>query len=301
MIVSCVWLLREFAKERMGSIFSQFFPRECNLLAENKDLFQTAYALAQQQQNHMNCITSGIKLVDELVGGGYERGLSYLIYGSAFCTKMLLRSIATALRLTAPEEGTVVIDGNNGIRPNVLLNHLKTEGKPKPPTVFLDKLHVARAFTTDQLLTLLFEAPTLIQDAHAPILFVNGITHLLQEEEDTLHKNNEATSNETNPLIFRRSQVAALLKRLAFSQHIAVIASADAPKRANSPTLRIGQAAHHSFHILIHHKRINNVDTFTLMKHPSRPWQQLSTVISKNRRSSSKSTISYPSFQTTLD
>jgi len=270
-------------------------------LTENEDLFQTAYALAQQQQHQQNHITSGIKLIDDLVGGGFELGLSYLLYGSAFCTKMLLRAIATALCLTTPEEGIVVIDGNNGIRPNVLLNHLKTEGKQTPPKVFLDKLHVARAFTTDQLLTLLYEAPTVIRDAHAPILFVNGITHLLQEEEEASPNNNGATNNKANPLIFRRSQLAALLKRLAFSQHIAVIASADGPKRASGPALRIGQAAHHSFHILIHHRRINNVDTFTLMKHPSRPWQQLSTVTPKSRRPSVKSTTSCPSFQTTLD
>ncbi len=235
------------------------------------------------------------------MGDGFELGLSYLLFGSPFCTKLLLRSVATALNLTAPDKGIVVIDGNNGIRPNVLLDYLRAEENQKPPTVFLNKLHVARAFTTDQLLTLLTEAPTLIQDAHAPILFVNGITHLLQEEEKALPPNNGRTSDNPSPLVFRRSQLASLLKRLAFSQNIAVIASADAAKRPNSPTLMIGQAAHHSFHILIHHKRINNTDTFTLMKHPSRPWRQLSTVTSRPRHTSSKSTTSCPSFQTTLD
>ncbi|MFX1563727.1 MAG: hypothetical protein ACFFDP_10545, partial [Promethearchaeota archaeon] len=171
-------------------------------MTENDDLFQTAYALAQQQQHQQNRITSGIKLIDDLVGGGFELGLSYLLYGSAFCTKMLVRSIATALCRTSPEEGIVVIDGNNGIRPNVLLDYLKIEGKQTPPTVFLEKLHVARAFTTDQLLTLLFEAPTLVQDAHAPILFVNGTTHLLQEEEETRPNNSEAANKEANPLFF---------------------------------------------------------------------------------------------------
>lgn len=242
-------------------------------------MFQTAFSMAQQQE--AKCPT-GITLLDELLGGGFEAGLSYLLFGSPHCTSLLQRSVATALLHYGPHRGVAVIDANNGIRPDRILNHLQTASLVASPTTHLQRLHVARAFTTDQLLSLLEDARDISHGIDAPILFVNGLTHLLREEGEPIPS---ATSDvATDPRIFRRAQLAAHLKQLAFTQHIAVVVSADAPKRPSKPPLRIGQAAHHRFHVLIHHTRQVAVETFSLEKHPSRPWMQRSTVTPQRRR-----------------
>lgn len=263
-------------------------------------MFQTAFALAQQR-SRMRRFSSGIPLVDELLGGGFEAGLSYLFYGSAACTELLLRCVAAALRQVARIGSVVVIDGNNGIHPTVLLDYLKAPPTPAPPTVFLNQLHLARAFTADQLLTLLNDAPTTLHEVGAPILFVNGVTYLLQEEEDALASPRGRRGEPTNPSVFRRAQFAALLKQLAFTQQVAVIASADTAERFGHPALRIGQVAHHTVHVLIHHTRRDGGDTFILEKHPSLPWQQRSTIAEYPRHHSSPRSRAGASFhQATL-
>lgn len=251
-------------------------------------MFQTAFSMAQQTQK-AKCST-GITLLDELLEGGFEPGLSYLLYGSPHCTQMMQQSVASALEQTSSEQGVAVIDANNGIRPDTIISHLRATSQQTPPTKYLNRLYVARAFTTDQFLSLLDDAVNAIQEQRAPILFVNGLMHLVQEEEE----GGPAPASPRAPpdsRVFRRAQLAAHLKQLAFTQQIAVVVSADGPKRASQPPLRLGQFARHRFHVLIHHSRQDNVETFTLEKHPSRPWLQRSTVIPRIRR--------YPSTQQT--
>ncbi len=244
------------------------------------------------QHQGTKCPT-GITLLDDLLGGGFEAGLSYLLYGSPHCTSWLQQSIATALLQYGAHQGVAVIDANNGIRLDTILSHLQASSLPSPPATQLQRLHVARAFTTDQLLSLLDDAPDTIHELDAPILFVNGLTHLVQEEEEGEGTPPAAPDAPTDPRVFRRAQLASHLKQLAFIQQVAVVVSADAPKRPSKPPLRIGQAARHRFHVLIHHTRQGTIETFTLEKHPSRPWMQRSTVTSRPRRRLS-------SYQTTL-
>jgi hypothetical protein len=251
-------------------------------------MFQTAFTMKQQQQN-TKCST-GIAILDDLLEGGFEPGLSYLLYGSPHCTKMLQQSVASALEQTSSEQGVAVIDANNGIRPDTIISYLRATSQQTSPTRYLTRLHVARAFTTDQLLSLLDDAANAIQEQRAPILFVNGLMHLVQEEEGKATSRSPRAS--PDPRVFRRAQLAAYLKQLAFTQQIAVVVSADAPKRPSQPPLRLGQSARHRFHVLIHHSCQDNVETYTLEKHPSRPWLQRSTVTPRVRR--------YPGTQQTL-
>jgi RecA/RadA recombinase len=251
-------------------------------------MFQTAFSMAQLRQP--KCPT-GITLLDEILGGGFEVGLSYLLFGSPHCTSRLQQSIATALLHYSPHRGVAVIDANNGIRPDTILSHLQVSSLLVSPATHLQRLHVARAFTTDQLLSLLNNAASTIQELDVPILFVNGIMHLVQEEEG--ESTRFASSTTTDSRVFRRAQLASYLKHLAFTQQVAVVVSADAPKRPSKPPLRIGQASRHSFHVLIHHTCRDSIETFTLEKHPSRPWMERSTIASSPRRRLS-------SYQTTL-
>ncbi len=243
-------------------------------------MFQTAFSLAQLHQRKKSA--TGIPLLDDLLGGGFEAGLSYLLYGSPFCTHLLQQFIATALQQFAPEENIVVIDANNGIRPDTILSYLRTTQLSAPPATYLNHLHVARAFTTEQLLSLLVDAPITVQTQEAAILFVNGLLHLIQEEEEPPYSTNQRSP--LDPRVFRRAQFSALLKQLAFIQQIAVVVSADAPKRLSQPPLCIGQTTRHRFQVLIHHARQANVETFTLEKHPCRSWQQQSTITPHRRR-----------------
>ena len=254
-------------------------------------MFQTAFSLSQQQKRKK--FPSGNSVLDILLEGGYEPGLSYLLYGSPHCTRLLQHSVAQALQQVTLEQGVAVIDANNGIRPNLILSHLQATPLPYPPAAYLNRLHIARAFTTDQLLSLLEDTPDTIQDQNAPILFVNGLIHLLREEEEGETTPSFQPGTPPHPRVYRRAQLAALLKHLAFTQQVAVVVSADAPKRSTQPPLRIGQSAFHRFHALIRHSQLNHVETFILEKHPSRPWMQRSTVISRTHRR-------FGTYQTTL-
>jgi RecA/RadA recombinase len=245
-------------------------------------MFQTALSLSQQQKQKK--IPTGNSVLDTLLEGGYELGLSYLLYGSPRCTRLLQYSIAQALRHVTTEQGVAVIDANNGIRPNLILSHLRAIRLTYPPITYLNRLHIARAFTTDQLLSLLEDTPDTIQDQRAPILFVNGLVHLLQEEEEGEPSPSVQPRTPLHPRAYRRAQLAALLKHLAFTQQVAVVVSADAPQQSTKPPLRIGQSAFHRFHALIRHSQRNQVETFILEKHPSRPWMQRSRVTPRTPR-----------------
>ncbi|MFX1491892.1 MAG: hypothetical protein ACFFBU_06505 [Promethearchaeota archaeon] len=245
-------------------------------------MFQTAYSLSQQQRQ--NKFPTGNSVLDKLLEGGYEPGLSYLLYGSQHCTSLLQQSVAHALQQVTHKQGVALIDANNGIRPNLILSHLQAIRLPYPPATYLNRLYIARAFTTDQLLSLLEDTPDTIQDQKAPILFVNGLTHLIREEEEGETTPSFQPGTPPHPRVYRRAQLAALLKHLAFTQQVAVVVSADAPKRSSQPPLRIGQSAFHRFHVLIRHSQLNHVETFILEKHPSRPWMQRSTITSGTHR-----------------
>ncbi|MFW9831253.1 MAG: hypothetical protein ACFFD8_05715 [Candidatus Thorarchaeota archaeon] len=244
-------------------------------------MFQTAFSIAQKQSG--KSFPTGISVLNKLLGGGFESGLSYLLYGSPHCTQLLQQSIASALQHVASPEDVAVIDANNGIRPDTILTFLRPMPTPLTPTSYLARLHIARAFTTEQLLSLLNDTSQTIQEQNAPILFVNGIMHLVQEEEEGDSSSNTQAGLPPDPRIYRRGQLATYLKQLAFTQQIAVVVSADAPKRRSQPPLHIGQLARHRFHVLIHHSRHNNLDTFTLEKHPNRPTLQLHSTIPRFR------------------
>lgn len=238
--------------------------------------------MAQQQLK--NPCPTGIPLLEELLGNGFEPGFSYLLYGSPNCTRMLQQSIASALQHVAPQQGVAVIDANNGIRPDIILSYLRATPQPATPAAYLTRLHIARAFTTDQLLSLLDDTPQTIQEQNAPILFVNGLLHLVQEEEEGATSTHAQLEAPADPRVYRRGQLAAHLTQLAFTQQVAVVVSADAPKRLSQPPLRLGQIACHRFHVLIRHSRHDTIETFTLEKHPSRPWQQRHAVTPRTRR-----------------
>lgn len=262
-------------------------------------MFQTAFAMAQQQQ-HWKSFPSGNKLLDRIIGGGFEPGMSHLLYGSPHCSKLLQQAIANALRLVVPDGCVVVIDGNNSISLDMICNYLKRSATQQSTGVYLNKLHVARAFTTDQLLSLLIEAPDIVQRLQAPVLFVTGLLHLLREEEDAGTSFPIRPGDTPNPLVFRRVQYAAQLKQLAFAHKIAVIVSADSPKRSKKPPLRLGHTIHHLFHVLILHTRQDHLDTFFLLKHPNRPCQQLSSFLQRFRTLQEDERKGLPSRQAVL-
>ncbi|MFX1474352.1 MAG: hypothetical protein ACFFCO_02595 [Promethearchaeota archaeon] len=243
-------------------------------------MFETAFSLAQKQQCSPH-LASGVTPLDELLGGGFEAGLSYLLYGSPYATQLLLRCAANALRQVAPDRGVVIIDGDQDASPSAVLDELKATAFPGNPAALLEYLHVARAFTTDQLLSLLTEAPSILQQTRAPILFCANITKLLQQEEESAFPQAHIPRGElrsSSP--FRRAQLASQLKRLALSQAISVVASAETDKSCDLALPRIGGVGRHAFQVHVGISQRGPVDIFTLEKHPSLPWQQRGTIAS---------------------
>ncbi len=241
-------------------------------------LFETAFSLAKKQR-WSPYLASGVTPLDELLGGGFEVGLSYLLYGSPHVTQLLLRCAANTLRHVAPSRGVIIIDGNKDASPSAVLDELKAKSLLGNPAALLEHLHVARAFTTDQLLSLLTEAPSILQQTRAPILFCANITNLLQQEEESTiprSQGGRGASGSSSP--FRRAQLAAQLKHLAFSQKIVVVASAENGKSPETGPKRIGDVARHSFQVHVHLGHRGPIDIMTLEKHPSLPWQQRGTI-----------------------
>ena len=241
-------------------------------------MFETAFSLAQKHQFSSH-LASGVTPLDELLGGGFESGLSYLLYGSPHVTQLLLRCAANTLRQVAPSRGVVIIDGDKDASPNAVLDELKAASLLGNPAALLDSLYVARAFTTDQLLSLLTEAPKILQQTRAPILFCVNMTHLLQQEEEAaipLSPRQRGGSGSSSP--FRRAQLAAQLKHIAFSQRIVVVASAVNGSTSGAALPRIGDVACHSFQVHIRLGHRGPIDILTLEKHPSMPWQQRGSI-----------------------
>ncbi|TFF97837.1 MAG: hypothetical protein EU540_08475 [Promethearchaeota archaeon] len=138
-----------------------------------------------QKNNRIPVVSSGDSTLDELLYGGFQKDLVYLLYGDKKKTTDILLTTAVIAQKAFANGGlgdgikVAFIDGNNRFNPyNVskfaVSQHLS-------PRKVLENIVIARAFTWDQMIELLENRLSMLE--HVKVVLVSGITTLFQSYE----------------------------------------------------------------------------------------------------------------------
>ncbi|TFG21497.1 MAG: hypothetical protein EU529_13440 [Promethearchaeota archaeon] len=138
-----------------------------------------------KKNNRIPVVSSGDSTLDELLSGGFQKDLVYLLYGDKKKTTDILLTTAVITQKAFANGGLgegikiAFIDGNNRFNPyNVskfaVSQHLS-------PRKVLENIVIARAFTWDQMIELLENRLSTLE--HVKVVLVSGITTLFQSYE----------------------------------------------------------------------------------------------------------------------
>jgi len=138
-----------------------------------------------KKNNRIPVVSSGDSTLDELLSGGFQKDLVYLLYGDKKKTTDILLTTAVIAQKAFANGGlgdgikVAFIDGNNRFNPyNVskfaVSQHLS-------PRKVLENIVIARAFTWDQMIELLENRLSTLE--HVKVVLVSGITTLFQSYE----------------------------------------------------------------------------------------------------------------------
>ena len=140
-----------------------------------------------QKNYKVPLISSGDSTLDELLGGGFHKDLVYLLYGNKNKTTNVLLTTAVISQRAFTNGGLgdgikiAFIDGNNRFNPyNV--SRFAVSQKLSPQRV-LENIFIARAFTWDQMVELLENRLSKLDDVR--VVLISGITTLFQSEKQT--------------------------------------------------------------------------------------------------------------------
>ncbi len=140
-----------------------------------------------QKNYKVPLISSGDSTLDELLGGGFHKDLVYLLYGNKNKTTNVLLTTAVISQRAFTNGGLgdgikiAFIDGNNRFNPyNV--SRFAVSQKLSPQKV-LENIIIARAFTWDQMVELLENRLSKLDDVR--VVLISGITTLFQHEKQT--------------------------------------------------------------------------------------------------------------------
>ncbi len=138
-----------------------------------------------KKNNRIPVVSSGDSTLDELLFGGFQKDLVYLLYGDKKKTTDILLTTAVIAQKAFANGGlgdgikVAFIDGNNRFNPyNVskfaVSQHLS-------PRKILENIVIARAFTWDQMIELLENRLSTLE--HVKVVLISGITTLFQSYE----------------------------------------------------------------------------------------------------------------------
>ena len=98
--------------------------------------------------------TSGDKTLDELLSGGFQKDLLYLLYGKQkIIVDILLKTAVNSFKAVDFTKRVAFIDGNNRFNP-YLISKLAVSERLSPRKV-LENVLISRCFTWDQMVELL--------------------------------------------------------------------------------------------------------------------------------------------------
>jgi hypothetical protein len=131
-------------------------------------------------------LSSGDAFLDELLQGGFQKDLVYLLYGDkAITTNILLTTAVIAQKsflnggLGGGDIKIAFIDGNNRFNPYNVSKFAVTQNLS--PSKTLENILIARAFTWDQMVELLENRLAKLE--HIKVVMISGITTLFQSYE----------------------------------------------------------------------------------------------------------------------
>ncbi len=133
----------------------------------------------------VNFISSGDNTLDELLGGGFQKDLTYLLFGDKRVTSNILLKTAVKAQISLDSSNpsgktkVVFIDGNNRFNPNKVSKYAVTQ--KLSPTKVLENIIIACVGTYDQMIEL-FEN-RLAKLEHFKMVMVSGINILFQSSE----------------------------------------------------------------------------------------------------------------------
>ena len=138
-----------------------------------------------QKNIRLPLISSGDTTLDELLSGGFHRNLNYLIYGDKKKTTNVLLTTAVIAQESRTNGGlgegikVAFIDGNNRFNPYNISKYAVS--RHLSPRKVLESIIIARAFTWDQMVELLENRLSKLEDVK--VVLISGITNLFQSYE----------------------------------------------------------------------------------------------------------------------
>ena len=163
-----------------------------------------------KKNNNIPLVSSGNKTLDALLSGGFHKDLIYLLYGDIKKTTDILLNTAVIVQKAFYHGGfgerikIAFIDGNNRFNPYNLSKFAVSQ--QLSPQKVLENILIARAFTWDQMVELLENK--LSELDNIKVVLISGITTLFQTyEKQTFEDLFKAINgikqimSKTNPLI----------------------------------------------------------------------------------------------------
>lgn len=163
-----------------------------------------------EHKNDLPRISSGDSTLDELLSGGFHKDLIYLLYGDKRKVTNILLTTSVNAQKSLSNGGlgdgirVAFVDANNRFNPYNLSKYAVSQNLS--PTIVLENIIIARAFTWDQMVELLENKLSQLSDVK--VVLVSGITTLFQNfEKETFEDLLRAIAgikrilSKTNPLI----------------------------------------------------------------------------------------------------
>ena len=142
------------------------------------------YNDTQFPQRYVRSIySSGDETLDQLLKGGFQQDLIYLVYGNQkIITNILLKLSVASFKKYGFEKKVVFIDGNNRFNPYYVSKLAALQGLS--PSEVLKHILISRAFTFEQMVEILEKRLNDLGDLEEiKIVMVSGITTLWPDFE----------------------------------------------------------------------------------------------------------------------
>lgn len=191
-------------------------------------------------------VESGLKILDEVLGGGLETGLFYMFYGSRRVNEFLYSLIGKTL--VSEDTGILIVDCDNWFNPYQLNRRLCS-------STLLKKIQVARAFNWEHFKHII-SSRLIAASPRSIILIVAGV--------NTLFLNDVKSKGDYEGFL----KVITVLRRIAAADNIVL-----ATYHPNNTPIPHFVTQYPQIHILMDDtgKRLS----LTRIKHPSLPTQRV--------------------------
>jgi len=201
--------------------------------------------------------TSGDKTLDELLSGGFQKDLLYLLYGNRkIIVDILLKTAVYSFKDINFTKRVAFIDGNNRFNPYLISKLAVSEGLS--PRKVLENILISRCFTWDQMVELLENRISQLENIK--IVMVSGITSLWPDNSQKTFEEMLAALNGIKKTVFKSDPLMILTAPLHESSEFK-------PKG--------GKYLAHFGSVLILIENKERCIEYNLIQHPSKPEQQL--------------------------